>query len=341
MILAFLLYILTIFGTNAISLFDSNYDSMWDAYKEKYNKVYPEVEENARRLIWESNVQLISRHNLEAELGPDTHTYQLRLNKFSDMTVSELNKYRKCLRSNASLLNWNDDIETFKNPCGKSCRYTLPSSVDWRDKGFVTSIKDQGDCGSCWAFSSTGALEGQTKAKTGSLVSLSEQNLVDCSEKQGNQGCDGGWMEYAFQYVIDNEGIDTEKAYPYKARKKHCKFVRSGVGSNCTKYMKIKQGNEIDLQAAVANVGPIAIAIDASGDKFMSYSKGIYFDKTCTSTELDHAVLVVGYGSENGKDYWIVKNSWGSDWGMDGYILMARNAHNMCGIATHAIFPVV
>lgn len=311
------------------------YDDLWIPYKMKHKRLYDAKHEDHRRQIWEKNAHMIAKHNLEADVG--LHTYWLELNKFSDKTQSELDVYRKCFAHS----NQSKEL-SFTNyfKCDDNCLLSLPKSVDWRKKNLVTPVKDQGDCGSCWAFSSTGALEGQNKVKTGILKPLSEQNLVDCSHKYGNDGCNGGRMDFAFQYVIDNQGIDTEKAYPYRAKKGHCKFVRSGIGANCTKYVGIRKGKEKDLQAAVAMIGPISVAIDVT-QKFMHYKEGIFSDFNCMTHFVNHAVLVVGYGSENGSDYWIVKNSWGTSWGMDGYILMARNAGDMCGIATMAFYPVI
>uniref|UniRef100_A0A8C9V0K8 Cathepsin S, ortholog 1 n=1 Tax=Scleropages formosus TaxID=113540 RepID=A0A8C9V0K8_SCLFO len=206
---------------------------------------------------------------------------------------------------------------------------TLPNSVDWRTKGLVSPVGDQGSCGSCWAFATVGTLEGQMARKTGRMIPLSPQNLMDCSTSYGNHGCNGGHMRNALNYVMKNKGIDSDKFYPYKAK----------VTGHCSTYRVLPWGDEKALQNIVATVGPVSVAIDAT-HSLIRYRKGIYHDPRCTQTA-NHAVLVVGYGTHRGQDYWLVKNSWGTGWGENGYVRMARNKKNLCGIANQAIYPVV
>ncbi|CAN7986498.1 unnamed protein product, partial [Ixodes hexagonus] len=216
----------------------------------------------------------------------------------------------------------------------------FPKDVDWRTKGAVTAVKDQKRCGSCWAFSATGALEGQHFLKTGKLVSLSEQNLVDCSHDLGNNGCMGGLMDGAFLYIKNSGGIDTEESYPYTGKAGQCVFNKTNVGATDTGFVVIQPGSETQLKKAVAMVGPVSASIDASSPSFQFYSKGIYDDPYCSTETLDHGVLVVGYGTMDGKDYWLVKNRRVS-WGQEGYTLMSRNKDNQCGIASNASYPLV
>jgi len=212
------------------------------------------------------------------------------------------------------------------------------ATVDWVAKGAVTGIKDQGQCGSCWSFSSTGGIEGITQIKTGKLVSLSEQNLMDCSTSYGNQGCNGGLMTSAFKYVVANKGIDTEASYPYETKDGTCRFKAANVGATITGYKTIASGSETALTSAI-DTQPISVAIDASHNSFQLYKSGVYYEKACSSSRLDHGVLAVGYGTDGANDYFKVKNSWGTSWGVAGYIEMSRGKSNNCGIATQAAYP--
>jgi cathepsin L len=314
--------------------FNAELDAPWVLFKRTFEKQYASAEEEtSRRSIFEDNVALIRNHNLEADIG--LHTYTLGLNKFADMTNEEFNKQMNGL--DLSLKVNGGDRHTYRAPANVQ----VPDEVDWRPKGYVTPVKDQGQCGSCWAFSATGSLEGQHFAKTKDLVSLSEQNLVDCSQAYGNMGCNGGLMDSAFQYIKANKGIDTEKSYPYEAEDGKCRFKAANVGATDTGFVDIKAKNETDLQNAIATIGPISVAIDASQDSFQFYKSGVYNEPLCSSTELDHGVLAVGYDTDGSKDYYIVKNSWGTSWGNNGYIWMSRNKKNQCGIATMASYPLV
>jgi len=303
----------------------------WALWKQTYNKQYDLGEEEVRRWVWESNLKKVQQHNLEADLG--IHTFTLGMNEFADLTVDEFVK---------QMNGYNSSMPRGQ---GRSFEYDplkdLPTSVDWRTKGYVTGVKDQGQCGSCWAFSATGSLEGQHFAKSKTLVSISEQNLVDCSKKQGNMGCNGGLMDYAFEYIKVNNGIDSEQSYPYHARDQTCQFKAADVCATDTGYVDVKSKSEQELQQAIATVGPISVAIDASHSSFQLYKSGVYNEPRCSQTQLDHGVLAVGYDSDSGKDYYIVKNSWGTRWGNQGYIWMTRNKNNQCGIATASSYPTV
>jgi len=317
-------------------MLDEQLGNPWALFKRVHEKQYSSVEEeSARRTIWEANLAKIRKHNIEADLG--IHTYTMGMNKYGDLTHEEFVKQMNGLKMTVNVDTSDFDRHTFL----PAMNVDLPAKVDWRTKGYVTPVKDQGQCGSCWAFSATGSLEGQHFAKTQALVSLSEQNLVDCSGKFGNMGCDGGLMDSAFQYIKANKGIDTEKSYPYEAEDGKCRFKAANVGATDTGFVDIKAQNETDLQNAIATIGPISVAIDASQDSFQFYKSGVYNEPDCSSTELDHGVLAVGYDTDGSKPYYIVKNSWGTSWGNKGYIWMSRNAKNQCGIATMSSYPLV
>jgi len=309
----------------------------FDTFKAHHGKTYAsKIEENFRLKIFTENMYNIARHNEKYHAGEKT--YKLKMNHFGDLLPHEFRTL-------------NGYMGRPKNTTGpKGAFYMappqdmeLPRHVDWRTKGVVTEVKDQGMCGSCWAFSTTGALEGQHARQTGKLVSLSEQNLVDCSTSYGNNGCNGGLMDFAFQYIKDNGGIDGEAIYPYHGKDENCTFTKSGIGATDVGYVDIPQGNEHALKAALATIGPVSVAIDASNPSFQFYHHGVYFEENCDAQNLDHGVLAVGYGTDkkSGKDYYLVKNSWSDKWGLDGYIKMARNKDNACGIASAASYPLV
>jgi cathepsin L len=307
----------------------------WNKYKEFHGKQYDGQEDQDRRKIYIKNSQIVLQHNKEFQQG--LQSFKLEMNHFGDIAPHEFRKMmngfkRKFNETKASIGAF------FMTPSFVQ----IPDQLDWRQKGYVTSVKNQGQCGSCWAFSSTGALEGQHFRKSGKLISLSEQQLVDCSGKFGNEGCNGGLMDQAFDYIKDNSGLDTENSYPYDGIDKKCRFKKDAIGATDVGHVDVlPAGDEDKLKEALATVGPISVAIDASHETFQLYSKGVYDEKSCSSQDLDHGVLAVGYGTEDGKDYWLVKNSWGEEWGEQGYIKMSRNKENQCGIASSASYPLV
>jgi cathepsin L len=312
---------------SAVTLSDTEYAIEFGRFMATHNKAYATADEQGYRFrVFKNNLDFINNHNAAKK------SFTVAVNAFADLTIDEFtsrylgvfNRTRTPTRLHkATNLN------------------ALPDTVDWRTKGAVTPVKDQGQCGSCWSFSATGSMEGAVFLKTGKLPSLSEQNLVDCSTSQGNDGCGGGLMDYAFDYVISNKGIDSEVSYPYTATGPNtCEFKKADVAATISSYHDVSSGSESDLQSAVAQQ-PTSVAIDASHSSFQFYSSGVYNEPACSSTQLDHGVLAVGYGTDNGKAYWLVKNSWAATWGNKGYIEMSRNANNQCGIATAASYPIV
>lgn len=218
----------------------------------------------------------------------------------------------------------------------------LPKSVDWRKKRAVTAVKEQKHCGSCWAFSVLGSIESQYAIETGHLVSLSVQNLVDCTLGHDREKCDGNSRHEAFDYVKDNGGVDTERSYPYKGVGGSCKYKRRKKARVSLQGVKdIPEGDEKKLQEAIATIGPISVCVDSSHNSFQQYKSGVYYEPKCTD-DTDHAVLAVGYGTDDdGQDYYIIKNSWGRDWGEDGYMRIARNRNSHCGIAKEGIAAII
>lgn len=307
-------------------------DLVWSTFKTEHGKEYAHnTEEQVRKRVFADNLKKIEMHNYLYSKG--LKSYMLGVNEYADMEHSEFVKMMNGFRAAPAGLRGS----TYLSP---NVNFTIPTTVDWREKGYVTEVKDQGACGSCWAFSATGALEGQHFRKTGKLVSLSEQNLVDCSGEEGNFGCNGGWMHWAFKYVQKNNGIDTEKSYPYEGKDAKCRYNPDTVGATDTGYGEIPSGSEEKLTEAIATIGPISVAIDAGHPSFQLYRSGVYDEPQCTH-ELDHGVLAVGYGTLQDKDYYLIKNSWGTSWGDKGYIMMSRNKNNQCGIALNATYPIM
>jgi cathepsin L len=322
------------FSLVAATRTESEYLKAWTSFVQKYSKTYRHDEAYYRYSVFKKTVDFIDSHNAKPS------TYTVGINQYSDLTPHEFQTYYLGSRvdSTTHVRKGHKQVPT---------NDTLPASWNWNSMGAVTPIKNQGQCGSCWSFSTTGSMEGCNFLTNGKkqLISLSEQNLVDCSQSQGNEGCNGGLMDQAFAYITANKGIDTEASYPYTAETGTCQYSASNCGSMLTAasdgtgYTDVTSGSEADLQNAVY-AAPVSVAIDASQPSFQSYTSGVYYEPACSSTQLDHGVLAVGWGTDKtGGDYWIVKNSWGTDWGQNGWIWMARNKNNNCGIATMASYP--
>ena len=291
-----------------------------------FGKSYPNMVEFEKRFeVFKSNMEYIREQNAQS------HLYTLGVTPFADLTEDEF-----------ALFNGIRTGGPLSTGCAKfqSSNSNVPASYDWRSHGAVTPVKDQGQCGSCWSFSATGAMEGAWAIAKGSLVSLSEQQLVDCSKSYGNHGCNGGLMDDAFQYAKDN-GMCLESAYPYTAKGGDCQKCQPVVSiSGC---VDVTKNNQVNLKEAVS-MGPVSIAIEADTKAFQLYKSGVLTGDAC-GTNLDHGVLIVGYGADAGTEYWLVKNSWGPSWGDGGYIKIGRsdstNDPGVCGIAMQPSYPVV
>jgi C1A family cysteine protease len=297
------------------------------AWAQAHGRVYGSALEEARRLsVYEANAKTVAA--LNARYHPTT---TFALNKFADLTPEEfratyLSSVPRGPRSAAL-------SEAVLSTVG------LPDAVDWVVNGSVTPIKDQGSCGSCYAFGSVGAVEGIWKIKKGTLYNLAEQEIVDCSSKFGNYGCNGGDAPPTYEYLMSVHGMAQTKDYPYVARAQTCKTVAQRVAP-ITSYTRVTSKSYSQMMAAVAQQ-PVAVGIDAE-DSFQFYSDGVYDPHDCSAdlSTLNHEVLVVGYGSEGGKPFWLVKNSWGTGWGLQGYIKFLRSEiTNACGILTDAVIP--
>ncbi|KAK1422363.1 hypothetical protein QVD17_25436 [Tagetes erecta] len=311
-------------------------DSLWGMYERwrSYHKVATNHQEKQRRFnVFKSNVLHVHETNKMDK------PYKLKLNKFADMTNQEF----KSLYAGSKIMHMRVlkgdriDNKTFMYANAEN----VPTSVDWRKKGAVTPVKDQGQCGSCWAFSTVVAVEGINQIRTKELVSLSEQELIDCDTSE-NQGCNGGLMDLAFDFIKKKGGLTKEEYYPYTAADGRCDSKKENDPVvSIDGHEDVPKNNEQSLMKAVAHQ-PVSVAIDAGDEDFQFYSEGVFTGKC--GTELDHGVAAVGYGTTlDGTQYWIVKNSWGSEWGEKGYIRMQRNISDkrgLCGIAMDASYPI-
>ncbi|XP_027091485.1 probable cysteine protease RD19C [Coffea arabica] len=310
-----------------------NADHHFSLFKTKYGKTYSTQEEHDHRFsVFKANLRRAKRHQL---LDPSAvHG----VTKFSDLTPSEfrrnhlgLNKHKRRLRLPA---------DANKAPILPTT--DLPADFDWRDHGAVTPVKDQGSCGSCWSFSTTGALEGAHYLATRELVSLSEQQLVDCDHEcdpaeynSCDSGCNGGLMNNAFEYILKSGGVEREQDYPYTGRDEKCKFDKSKIAAKVSNFSVVST-DEDQIAANLVKHGPLAVAINAIW--MQTYIGGVSCPYICSKSQ-DHGVLLVGYGAAGyapirlkDKPYWIIKNSWGENWGENGYYKFCRADRNLCGV---------
>jgi cathepsin L len=320
-----------------MELEELNLKSEFKDWATEFDKNYPDLDEEAHRYgIWLQNLNDIAESNSQAL------SYKLKLNQFGDLTKDEFRHYVH--GASGSCLN---GLKPSKQGpmLGKEQNVGAnPTSVDWTTQGVVTPVKNQGNCGSCWSFSATGAMECDYAIKHGTLTSLSEQQLVDCSNAEGNQGCNGGWYYNAWNYVYKEGGLCSESEYSYTGKDGTCKASSCG-----TKYNDVTSGIDTritsDSDSAMENAaaaGCVSVAIEADQTAFQYYSSGV-LTGTC-GTNIDHAVLVVGYGTQSGQEYWKVKNSWGTSWGEQGYVLICRNCNKNgnegeCGINMYPYVP--
>jgi C1A family cysteine protease len=313
---------------------------LFTQWKAVHDKTYSTASEEQLRFT-----RFVDNYNFVQKWNADlSHTSTVGLNLFADLNTAEFKATKGCL--NMPQVNTEDVVEASPESHHAWSRKLqgLPTSVDWRAKGAVTPIKNQGQCGSCWSFSTTGSLEGLNFLTNGNLLSFSEQQIIDCSDAYGNQGCDGGWPFWALGYT-QKFGVELESVYPYKAVDTKCTYDASKVMFNNTGgFINVTKNNEIALATAVV-AAPTSICIEADQPVFQLYTGGVITSNSC-GTQLDHAVLVVGYNTEaKGGDYWIVKNSWGASWGLAGYVYVGKsnstNTVGVCGIAMNPTNPTM
>jgi len=305
---------------------DSYFWFEFGKFSSQYGKNYNGVDEfQGAFKTFKANLEMINAHNAGES------SYKLAVNEFADMSYEQFAKTHLGYKPSA-VRKGEEFVSAFP----------AAPAIDWRTKGAVGPVKNQGQCGSCWAFSATAALEGAHALSGKPYVALAEQQLVDCSGAFGNMGCNGGLMDQAFEYLINaTQGEDTSAAYPYKGVGGACAYSPATVGATIKSFVDVKAADENALTEAVSSVGPVSVAIDAASD-FMFYSSGVYDSTQCSSSPqtLNHGVTAVGYGTDGAAPFWIVRNSWGASWGEAGYIRMARGK-NMCGIADVASYPTV
>ncbi|KAF6215881.1 hypothetical protein GE061_000216 [Apolygus lucorum] len=301
----------------------------WEAYKSLYGKNYEDPEEDAmRKMTYEMNLEKFEAHNARHQQGLESYT--MGVNHFSDWSDSEQQNGFNQYDSSPEGVTY-----VFHEPSGKG----LPESVDWREENVVTSVKQQGECGSCWAFASTAAVESHYAIEQGLLVDFSEQQLVDCLQPE-KYGCKYGYVNESFVYMT-NHRLLTFAEYPYKDQVGECEYDDDFRGLKISGYKRIPKGDEEALQDAVAHVGPVAVSIDYTPLK--PYTQGIYVPSKRNTDHGDtHIVLIVGYDTnEDGEEYYIAKNSWGPKWGLQGYFHLKRNAEYNTGVADYAFYPVL
>ena len=304
----------------------ANINNNFNNYVHKYNKNYDGIEYRERLEIYETNMKFINKHNMLADEGK--YTYWLGETQFTDISNEEFRNSKQVGK-----------LTNISSTCNIVSKYngSVPDHKNWLEYGIVSSVKNQAQCGSCWAFSATEAVEGVVSLRKGELISLSEQQMVDCSDDYGNQGCGGGWMDSAFEYVIDNKGLCSNASYQYTAQDGTCNTNCSLIQNTDIKNCSDISPNIEELVIAYLSQQPLSVAIEADSDTFQHYKRGLYNDSSCFEGGLDHGVLLVSYGPEMLR----IKNSWDTTWGEDGFMRMARtgDGDGMCGIYNKVSFP--
>ncbi|EDV90909.1 GH23974 [Drosophila grimshawi] len=306
-------------------------NEQFENFKKINNKSYMRLHDEIRSYkSFEENIRIVNEHNKFYETGKSS--FRLSTNTMADMnTDSYLQGFLRLLRSPP-----NSTTDNIADIVGSPLMNNVPESFDWRKKGFNTPPYNQQSCGSCYAFSVAQSIEGQVFKRTGKLLALSEQQIVDCSVSHGNHGCIGGSLRNTLTYLQATGGLMRSLDYKYAAKKGDCQFVKELAVVNVTSWAILPANDENAIQAAVVHVGPVAVSINATPKTFQLYSAGIYDDVACSSTSVNHAMLLIGFD----KDFWILKNWWGELWGESGFMRI-RKGINLCGIANYAAYAIV
>ena len=313
---------------SACALADPEMDGLWGNWKERYGRQYKaRSAEDRKRAVFEENARFVRRWNEDAMASHAQDAEMLQLNGFADMTRAEY----------ATTLTFipTQPQRPSRDPLPSNDAATLPEGIDYTELGLAGDVQDQGRCGSCWAFSVAGACSGAHAKASGTYVELSAQQFMDCWASGTGFGCAGGDTVPAAAYAV-RKGVMPVADYPYAAATGRCQYANASVAARFASYAQLTPGSERALAEALVAHGPLSVALNASPAAFQFYGGGILKDRTCTPQALNHAAVLVGYT----RAYWIVKNSWGTDWGLDGFVRIARNSNNMCGIATYATVVV-
>ena len=284
------------------------------------NNIFTGTEYQLRLAIFLTTMRYVNDFNRAS------HKFTLSLNHLSALTPTEYRAMLGVLPGSPAAAE-----------APAKATVSAPDSIDWREKNVVNPIKDQAQCGSCWSFSAIQTAESASAIRSGTLIAFSESNLIDCCTKCF--GCSGGWPYAALDYILDQQGgqFMSESDYPYAPIQRSCAYDKTKRVGLITDYYRVKNGSEDELKEKVATYGPASVCVDASPASFQQYSSGIYESAECWKVFLNHGVGCVGYGAEGADEYWIIRNSWGAEWGEQGYMRLARNKDNMCGVASDAL----
>ncbi|XP_017139340.1 cathepsin L1 [Drosophila miranda] len=308
----------------------------WNAFKQKYGKLY-DYNDNMRHYgIYKWRALKVQEHNRRFAAGEVG--YEMGLNEFSDTIQNVI-----AFRSNGAEPEADAPTQNRTIPSNYKYYDQITDGKDWRESGCISPVGNQGtECLACWAFAASGAIEAHLALKNHRLVELSPKHLLDCTNGYSAK-CEGGWVSVAFNYTIEN-GIATKESYPFVPLSEECRYDRTTSAGRVRGYVTLNNADERELAEVVYNIGPVAVSIDHLHQSFQNYKRGVLKDEKCRSDRgsLRHAMLVVGFGTDaEWGDYWLIKNSYGTSWGIDGYLKLARNAGNMCGVASIPQYPLV